>query len=184
MDNFWMQLLSFALPGGFLGSIAGWFFSRRQRNNDFLRELQESINLLSTENKEILKENILLRRENVDLKANQEEMLVRIDRLTREVERLRKAIKQCNANDPKTVTPDARRADDGLRSRKADDPQPGANPKGLRVPGAQRLRSRKAAKNARADDPQPEYRLAGEDTADPAPAAPDGTTCGDGAEPP
>ena len=80
MDNFWMQILAFALPGGFLGSVFTWIFSRRKRNNDFLRELQDSINLLSNENKEILKENVLLRRENVDLKANQEEMLVRIDR--------------------------------------------------------------------------------------------------------
>ena len=82
-----MQILAFALPGGFLGSVFTWIFSRRKQNNDFLKELQSSINLLSGENKKILEENIQLRRENIDLKANQEEMLVRIDRLTKEVER-------------------------------------------------------------------------------------------------
>ena len=51
MDNFWMQILAFALPGGFLGSVFTWIFSRRKRNNDFLRELQDSINLLSNEDK-------------------------------------------------------------------------------------------------------------------------------------
>ena len=78
-----MQILAFALPGGFLGSVFTWIFSRRKQNNDFLKELQSSINLLSGENKKILEENIQLRRENIDLKANQEEMLVRIDRLTK-----------------------------------------------------------------------------------------------------
>lgn len=96
MDSIWMQILAFALPGGFLGSVFTWIFSRRKQNNDFLKELQSSINLLSGENKKILEENIQLRRENIDLKANQEEMLVRIDRLTKEVERLRKTIGKRN----------------------------------------------------------------------------------------
>lgn len=63
MDSIWMQILAFALPGGFLGSVFTWIFSRRKQNNDFLKELQSSINLLSGENKKILEENIQLRRE-------------------------------------------------------------------------------------------------------------------------
>ena len=58
MDSIWMQILAFALPGGFLGSVFTWIFSRRKQNNDFLKELQSSINLLSGENKKILEENI------------------------------------------------------------------------------------------------------------------------------
>ena len=96
MDSIWMQILAFALPGGFLGSVFTWIFSRR-------KELQSSINLLSGENKKILEENIQLRRENIDLKANQEEMLVRIDRLTKEVERLRKTIGKRNSYEDKTL---------------------------------------------------------------------------------
>lgn len=103
MDSIWMQLLTFALPGGFLGSVFTWIFSRRKQNNDFLKELQSSINLLSGENKKILEENIQLRRENIDLKANQEEMLVRIDRLTKEVERLRRTIGKRTSHEDNTL---------------------------------------------------------------------------------
>ena len=116
MDNIWMQLLTFALPGGFLGSVFTWIFSRRKQNNDFLKELQSSINLLSGENKKILEENIQLRRENVDLKANQEEMLMRIDRLTKEVERLRKTIGKRTSHEDNTLFNVARRAVGELRS--------------------------------------------------------------------
>ena len=116
MDSIWMQLLTFALPGGFLGGVFTWIFSRRKQNNDFLVELQSSINLLSGENKKILEENIQLRRENIDLKANQEEMLVRIDRLTKEVERLRKAIGKRTSYEDNTLFSAARRASGGLRT--------------------------------------------------------------------
>ena len=116
MDNIWMQLLTFALPGGFLGSVFTWIFSHRKQNNDFLKELQSSINLLSGENKKILEENIQLRRENVDLKANQEEMLVRIDRLTKEVERLRKTIGKRTSHEDNTLFNVARRAVGELRT--------------------------------------------------------------------
>ena len=110
-----MQILAFSLPGGFLGSIVTWIFSRRKQNNDFLKELQSSINLLSGENKKILEENIQLRRENIDIKANQEEMLIRIDRLTKEVERLRKTIGKRNNYEDKTLFSVARRTYGGMR---------------------------------------------------------------------
>lgn len=116
MDSIWMQLLTFALPGGFLGSVFTWIFSRRKQNNDFLTELQSSINLLSSENKKSLEENIQLRRENIDLKANQEEMLVRIDRLTKEVERLRKAIGKRTSYEDNTLFSGARRTSGELRT--------------------------------------------------------------------
>ena len=68
MDEVW-NILAWAIPSGFLSSVATWLITRRKQNNDFLSELQSSINLLSSENKKILAENIQLRRENVDLKA-------------------------------------------------------------------------------------------------------------------
>ena len=116
MDSIWMQLLTFALPGGFLGGVFTWIFSRRKQDNDFLKALQSSINLLSEENKKILEENIQLRRENIDLKANQEEMLVRIDRLTKEVERLRKAIGKRTSYEDNTLFSAARRTSGELRT--------------------------------------------------------------------
>ena len=84
-----MDFLMFALPGGFIGSIFTWFVGRRKQNNDMLSQLQASINMLRSENRKILDENIQLRRENADLKANQEEMIQKLSRLTKEVERLR-----------------------------------------------------------------------------------------------
>ena len=96
-----MDFLTFALPGGFIGSIFTWFVGRRKQNNDMLSQLQASINMLSDENRKILDENIKLRRENADLKANQEEMIQKLSRLTKEVERLRKVINKQTGNDEK-----------------------------------------------------------------------------------
>lgn len=96
-----MDFLIFALPGGFVGSIFTWLFGRRKRDNDMLSQLQASINLLSEENRKILEENVQLRRENADLKSNQEEMILKLARLTKEVERLRKVISKQTVNDEK-----------------------------------------------------------------------------------
>lgn len=90
------NLLTFSLPGGFLGGVFTWIVSRRERNNDMLAKLQSSINLLSEENRKILAENVQLRRENANLQANQEEMLQKLGALTREVERLRENINSQN----------------------------------------------------------------------------------------
>lgn len=121
--DLWMQLLAWALPSGFLSSVATWLVTRRRKDNDFLSELQSSINLLSTENKKILAENIQLRRENVDLKANQEEMLRRMDSLSAEIARLRRAIGKRTSEYDEKSRGDARRpAVDGLRSPDADAP--------------------------------------------------------------
>lgn len=97
-----MDFLTFALPGGFLGSVVTWLLGRRKRDNDMLSQLQASINMLSSENRKILDENILLRRENADLKANQEEMIQKLSRLAKEVERLRKVINRQTGNDEKS----------------------------------------------------------------------------------
>lgn len=96
-----MNFLMFALPGGFIGSIFTWFVGRRKQNNDMLSQLQASINMLSSENRKILDENVQLRRENADLKSNQEEMLIKLSRLTKEVERLRKVINKQTGNEEK-----------------------------------------------------------------------------------
>ena len=105
------DFLMYALPSGFLSGLFTWLASRRKRNNDMLRELQSSINMLSEENRKILQENVQLRRENADLKSNQEEMIIRLSRLTKEVERLRKVINKQTGNEEKSNhvrTPTAR----------------------------------------------------------------------------
>jgi hypothetical protein len=52
-----------------LTGIAGWLTGRRKQNNDFLSEMQNSINLLSSENARLLEENLQLKKELVELKV-------------------------------------------------------------------------------------------------------------------
>ena len=92
------NLLTYSLPGGFLGAVFSWMANRRERDNDMLAKLQASINLLSEENRKILAENVQLRRENANLQANQEEMLAKLGALTREVEQLRSTINKLRNN--------------------------------------------------------------------------------------
>lgn len=93
-----INLLTYSLPGGFLGAVFSWMANRRERDNDMLAKLQASINLLSEENRKILAENVQLRRENASLQANQEEMLAKLGALTREVEQLRSTINKLRNN--------------------------------------------------------------------------------------
>lgn len=86
-----------------ISSVVTWFVSRRKRNNDFLSEMQASINLLSTENKEILSENVHLRRENAEQKANQQEMLDKLNLLAAENKDLRRENAELKANQRKMI---------------------------------------------------------------------------------
>lgn len=58
-----------------LSALLGWFFGRRKQKNDFLTELQHSIDMLVAKNKELYEEVVELRAENVELKTNQKEMI-------------------------------------------------------------------------------------------------------------
>lgn len=49
--------------------VVGWFASSRKRRNDALSEMQESIDMLSAKNAELIEEIIRLREENSGLKA-------------------------------------------------------------------------------------------------------------------
>lgn len=86
------ELLMYALPGGFLGAAASWAVGRRKRNNDFLSEMQRSIDLLSEKYNQVLQENVLLRQEKAEWQVVQQTLLAKVDRLTREVENLRRKI--------------------------------------------------------------------------------------------
>jgi lipopolysaccharide biosynthesis regulator YciM len=57
-----------------LAGVIGWFAGRRKQKNDFLNELQASIDLLATKNKELLAEVIALRGENLKLRFEVEEL--------------------------------------------------------------------------------------------------------------
>lgn len=54
---------------GLSTSVVGWLVGRRQRNNTFLGELQDSINVLAAKNAEQMNEILKLRREIVELRT-------------------------------------------------------------------------------------------------------------------
>ena len=184
MDSIWMQILAFALPGGFRGSVFTWIFSRRKQNNDFLKELQSSINLLSGENKKILEENIQLRRENIDLKANQEEMLVRIDRLTKEVERLRKTIGKRNSYEDKTLFAAIHPAAGKLHCDEEAPLDRDTEQDGYRVAHATRRTKRRRANRTSGNELSIGGDLCAAGAADGGDSASDSSGDGDGGEPP
>lgn len=90
MESIWLQILTFALPSGFVSSVVTWLVTRQQRRNDFLAEMQKSIDLLSEKYNAVLQDNITLRQEKVEWKVIQKELLLKVDNLTREVENLRR----------------------------------------------------------------------------------------------
>ena len=58
-----------------LAGVIGWLVGRKKQKNDFLKDLQDSINLLSEENKKLMKEVIGLRKENIALRTEVEELI-------------------------------------------------------------------------------------------------------------
>lgn len=54
--------------------LAGWLTGGKRRRNDFLKEMQSSIDLLTRENARLVSENMELRREMLELKLKLHEM--------------------------------------------------------------------------------------------------------------
>jgi regulator of replication initiation timing len=50
-------------------AVIGWLAGRQKKKNDFLGDLQQSINLLSDENSKLQSEVVTLRNENTSLKT-------------------------------------------------------------------------------------------------------------------
>lgn len=88
--SFFLDLLAYALPSGFLSGVVTWLVSRRKRRNDLLSDMQQSIDLLCEKYNEVLQQNVALRQEKADWQVLQQELLLKIDRLTRDVATLRK----------------------------------------------------------------------------------------------
>ncbi|MCC8146445.1 MAG: hypothetical protein LIO93_08430 [Bacteroidales bacterium] len=55
----WQELLTIFLP--VITGIAGWCAARRKKNNDFLHELQATINMLVNENAKLLEEQVTIK---------------------------------------------------------------------------------------------------------------------------
>ena len=65
-------------------AIGGWLFGKRKRKNDFISQLQSSIDLLTTKYTETLKELILIKGQNANLLIGQDEMAIEIQTLRKE----------------------------------------------------------------------------------------------------
>ena len=90
---------TFVLPA--VTAVAGWIAGSRKRRNDFLKDLQASIDLLSSENRRLLSditavnaEIVAVRRENEELKASVDRLCTENAQLKDEVRQLKMALEQ------------------------------------------------------------------------------------------
>ncbi len=82
-------------------AAVGWGAGSRKRRNDFLKDLQASIDLLSSENRKLLaditavnSEIVAVRKENEELKASVDRLCTENSQLKDEVRQLREQIKR------------------------------------------------------------------------------------------
>ncbi len=61
MENIWITILGYVMTP--IAAAVSWFVSKKKQDNDFLGELQSSIDVLTTENKKLYKELLDLRKE-------------------------------------------------------------------------------------------------------------------------
>ena len=84
-----------------VSAAVGWIVGSRKRRNDFLQDLQASIDLLSSENRRLLAditavnaEIVAVRKENEELKASVDRLCSENALLQEEVRQLREQIKR------------------------------------------------------------------------------------------
>ncbi len=75
-------------------AAVGWLVGSRKRKNDFLKDLQASINLLSAENKRLLEEITNANSEIVAVRKENEELKASVDRLCTENSQLKDEVRQ------------------------------------------------------------------------------------------
>ena len=80
-------------------AAVGWLVGSRKRKNDFLKDLQASIDLLSSENRKLLaditavnSEIVAVRKENAELKASVDRLRTENSQLKVEVRQLREQV--------------------------------------------------------------------------------------------
>ena len=65
-------------------AAAGWLAGKRKRRNDFLKNMQESIDILSMENKRLIEDLTTVNREVVALRKENGELKYSVDQLCKE----------------------------------------------------------------------------------------------------
>lgn len=68
--------------------VAGWLVGRRKERNDFLGELQSSIDMLAEKNRELYEEVLHLRQDNAQLNTKVSELTAQNEQLKKEIEEL------------------------------------------------------------------------------------------------
>jgi hypothetical protein len=74
------EILPYLTP--VITGFGGWFFGKRKKDNDFLQELQASIDILSQKNTELVKQVILLNSEIINLKRENAALRVEVEELS------------------------------------------------------------------------------------------------------
>lgn len=75
-------------------AVTGWLAGTRKRRNDFLSDLQSSINLLAEENRKLLRDITEVNKEVIHLRRENEELKSSIDKLCTENAQLKEEIRQ------------------------------------------------------------------------------------------
>ena len=75
-------LISYAAPA--VTAAAGWLAGKRKRRNDFLKNMQDSIDILSKENKRLIEDLTNVNREVVALRRENGELKYSVDQLCKE----------------------------------------------------------------------------------------------------
>jgi regulator of replication initiation timing len=74
--------------------IGGWFFGRKKQKNDFINDLQASIDLLSQKNKELIDEVVALREEVARLRTENSGLRGEVEELNRRLEKVKTITKK------------------------------------------------------------------------------------------
>lgn len=83
-------------------ATVGWLVGSRKRKNDFLKDLQASIDLLSSENRKLLADITAVNSEIVAARKENEELKASVDRLCTENSQLKDEIRQLREQVAKT----------------------------------------------------------------------------------
>lgn len=92
----WPELLITAISSGGISGVITWMFSKKKRDNDFLSDLQNSINILTQNYTDTLNKLVEVQRQNAELLAGQATMQQEIDKLKKENCKLIEKINELN----------------------------------------------------------------------------------------
>ena len=98
------EVVNVALPA--VAGAVGWLAGRRKQKNDFLAELQSSVNMLSEKNKQLVEEVVQLREENLMIRGEVIKLREENRALRSEIEALNKnlaSVRRIGKQTPKAV---------------------------------------------------------------------------------